>query len=234
MSAKPQPALQSGSTKSHRGPARPLIFVVFQFILLFAVSGNIRWVGAWLYAAVYVVAIVAVSLVVPKDVMAARRRPGEGWKKWDKVILPFIIIGPVVLCLIAALDVRYQWTRAVALSTQLVALIPIAMGNALILWAMSTNRHFEGVVRIQHDRGHAVVSDGPYRYVRHPGYVGMMVFNLASPVVLGSRAAFIPAIALVLVLVIRTALEDQTLRSELAGYADYAARVHYRLVPLVW
>ena len=101
-------------------------------------------------------------------------------------------------------------------------------------WAMMTNSFFSALVRIQRDRGHAVVSRGPYRFVRHPGYVGYITFTLATPVALGTLWGLIPAVLVSLGMVIRTALEDRTLREELPGYEDFASQVRFRLVPGVW
>jgi len=108
------------------------------------------------------------------------------------------------------------------------------LAAALIAWAMRSNRFFSSVVRIQKDRGHTVVTAGPYGFIRHPGYTGIAAFTLATPLILNSRWAFVPAIATAAMSVLRTLLEDRTLHNELDGYADYARRVKYRLVPAIW
>jgi protein-S-isoprenylcysteine O-methyltransferase Ste14 len=110
----------------------------------------------------------------------------------------------------------------------------MTLGSALGNWAMLENRFFSGYVRIQTDRGHMVVSNGPYRSIRHPGYLGGIVTWLAAPLALGSLWALIPAGAVVVAYVIRTALEDRTLQAELDGYKEYARQTRYRLVPGVW
>jgi protein-S-isoprenylcysteine O-methyltransferase Ste14 len=99
---------------------------------------------------------------------------------------------------------------------------------------MHVNRFFSSVVRIQKDRGHQVVKTGPYRFVRHPGYTGMVAFTLATPLILGSRWAFVPAAITVGVMLLRTFLEDRTLHKELKGYAEYARTVRHKLVPAIW
>jgi protein-S-isoprenylcysteine O-methyltransferase Ste14 len=99
---------------------------------------------------------------------------------------------------------------------------------------MLTNAFFSCTVRIQEERGHVVVSEGPYRYVRHPGYVGFIVSGLVTPIVLDSLWALVPAALAASLLVFRTSLEDSTLRKELSGYDEYAGRVRYRLLPGVW
>jgi protein-S-isoprenylcysteine O-methyltransferase Ste14 len=108
-------------------------------------------------------------------------------------------------------------------------------GTAVVTWAMAVNTHFEKTVRIQSDRGHTVCDRGPYRWVRHPGYVGAsLAFPLATPLLLGSAWAFVPAALCVAMLVLRTALEDRMLRAELEGYEAFAGKTRYRLLPGIW
>lgn len=110
----------------------------------------------------------------------------------------------------------------------------MALGMSLFSWSMATNAYFSAMVRIQADRGHQVVSSGPYRFVRHPGYTGVIIFSLATPPMLDALWAFIPAVVLVITMIIRTRLEDRTLNAELEGYPEYAGCVRYRLVPGIW
>jgi protein-S-isoprenylcysteine O-methyltransferase Ste14 len=102
------------------------------------------------------------------------------------------------------------------------------------IWATAVNRFYGRFVRIQRERGHVVISDGPYRYVRHPGYLGQIVFSVASALALGSLWALIPGGLFAVLLVVRTALEDRTLQAELEGYEAYTRRVRHRLVPRIW
>jgi protein-S-isoprenylcysteine O-methyltransferase Ste14 len=108
------------------------------------------------------------------------------------------------------------------------------LGYVLSSWALLENRFFSGVVRIQKDRGHQVVSTGPYGFVRHPGYAGALLAYLVTPVLLDSTWAFIPAVLMAGVVILRTALEDRTLQEELPGYKDYARKTRYRLLPGIW
>jgi protein-S-isoprenylcysteine O-methyltransferase Ste14 len=108
------------------------------------------------------------------------------------------------------------------------------LGWALFMWAMGANAFFSEAVRIQEERGHTVVTDGPYRYVRHPGYVGAILALFATPLLLGSLWALIPAGLATIGYVVRTALEDKTLQEELDGYTEYAQQTRYRLLPGVW
>jgi protein-S-isoprenylcysteine O-methyltransferase Ste14 len=115
-----------------------------------------------------------------------------------------------------------------------VAVVVIILGYLLGTWAMLENRFFSGVVRIQVDRGHTVVSTGPYAWIRHPGYAGALVVYLLTPILLDSIWALIPALMLALALIIRTALEDQTLQVELPGYEEFTKKTPYRLLPGIW
>ena len=144
-----------------------------------------------------------------------------------------VLGGPVLMFISAGLDFRWHGLRFPMWVT-LAGLLVAMSGAAVTATAMYANRFFSSTVRIQTDRGHAVVSSGPYGLVRHPGYVGMFLAYLAMPVALGSLWALTPAVLTAILLVIRTALEDRTLRAELPGYAEYAATVRYRLLPGVW
>jgi protein-S-isoprenylcysteine O-methyltransferase Ste14 len=165
----------------------------------------------------------------------ARFTSAEGIKSWDKVLVLIIgIIGPLAVFLVAGLDERNAWSPEVALALQIAAIVPFILGAALATWAMLENPFFSSVVRIQKERGQSVISSGPYRFVRHPSYSGSILSWLVTPVMLGTLWAFIPAILIIVLLVIRTALEDRTLQAELNGYADYARQTRYRLLPGVW
>ena len=159
----------------------------------------------------------------------------KGTKRWDKWLAPLVaLFGPLALWCVAAWDVRGHWPPPVPVAWSAAAFAVCVAGILLTFWAMVTNRFFSATVRIQEDRGHVVVDGGPYRHMRHPGYVGALAFTVASPVALGSWLALIPAVLTSALLVVRTALEDRTLRRELNGYREYANRVRYRLAPGVW
>jgi protein-S-isoprenylcysteine O-methyltransferase Ste14 len=119
-------------------------------------------------------------------------------------------------------------------AVQVLGLTGIILTGGLIFWAIRTNAYLGRMVRIQQDRGHRVVTGGPYRYVRHPMYVGIILLFPCMALFLGSWWAFVPAVLIGALMVIRTALEDDTLQAELTGYAEYAQRVRYRLVPGLW
>jgi protein-S-isoprenylcysteine O-methyltransferase Ste14 len=156
-------------------------------------------------------------------------------KPWDRVLAP--LMGLTVsfpLVIVAGLDHHYGWSPDFPAWLNLAGLILVALGYALAIWAMVENRFFSGVVRIQEDRGHVVCDSGPYRIIRHPGYAGNILPLPGIVLALGSIWTTIPALAALIVAVVRTALEDRTLLEELPGYRDYARRVRYRLIPGIY
>lgn len=146
-----------------------------------------------------------------------------------------VLFTPVVIAIyvVAVLEARDEaWSAPGA--AWLLGLAIFVPGWALVIWSMVVNPFFEKTVRIQTDHGHRVIDTGPYAYVRHPGYVGFVGWMLSTPLLLPSAWAFVPALLAVIAVVIRTALEDRTLHAELPGYAEYAARIRFRLIPGVW
>jgi protein-S-isoprenylcysteine O-methyltransferase Ste14 len=206
-------------------------------IVLFASAGTVRWLGAWLYVGASVLLSVASGIyVTPRnpEVVLERGRIHEGTLRFDKVLLALCTLFLVATCVVAGLDARrFGWApldpiwAAPGLALMALSMIPTTS-------ALAHNRNLEPTVRIQTDRGHQVVTTGPYRFVRHPMYVGMIVGLAVMPLVLGSAWSFVPAIAQIVCFVVRTALEDATLRRDLPGYVDYAARTRFRLLPGAW
>ena len=170
------------------------------------------------------------------DLLAERARfmQHENAKPWDKILAPLVGLGGGLVPLVAGLDVLFDWSPTFSLPVKILSLVIILAGYALGSYALIENRFFSGMVRLQTDRGHQVVSSGPYRWMRHPGYAGALLTYLATPLFLDSLWAFLPTAFITIVLVIRTALEDRFLQDELEGYRDYARRVRYRLLPGVW
>ena len=205
-------------------------------VCMFVPAGRLNWWQAWAYVAIYFGMVIFNALfILGKDpeLIVERGETKENTKGWDKTVTSFITLITLLTLIVAGLDARFGWSQ-VALATQVGGLIAVVAGYGIVSWAMAANRFFARVVRIQNDRGHAVCSSGPYRFVRHPGYVAMCAYSIATPFALGSWWAVLPALFIVVGFVIRTALEDRTLRAELPGYAEYAARVRYRLFPAIW
>jgi len=206
-------------------------------VVLFLSAGRLDWMMGWALVGITALWVGATAVtVIPRypGLLAERVGPRKGAKTWDTAIMGIVGLGTLARCIVAGLDARYGWTTRISLAPQIVALVIAALGYALVVWAMASNAFFSQIVRIQQERGHAVATGGPYRYVRHPSYVGTILFELATPVMLGSWWALIPGGLDAILFFVRTALEDKTLQRELDGYKEYAERVQYRLLPGVW
>ncbi|MBC8448206.1 MAG: isoprenylcysteine carboxylmethyltransferase family protein [Chloroflexi bacterium] len=215
-----------------------LVAKLVMALILFLSAGRLDWVMGWLLFGVYVTWDTVVALLlIPRSpgLIAERAAIQKGSKTWDIVLTTLAAsLLPLTTWLVAGLDVRFGWTAALPPALQIAALVVVVLGFALVTWAMASNEFFSTIVRIQDDRDHSVATGGPYRVVRHPGYVAAMMFGTATPLMLGSLWALIPAGLSALLYVVRTALEDKTLQDELGGYRQYAQRVRYRLLPGVW
>jgi protein-S-isoprenylcysteine O-methyltransferase Ste14 len=214
-----------------------LLTTAFQGAILFLSAGRLDWAWGWVYIGVYLVGIVINLIVLLRtspETIAIRAESRE-MKDWDKLVGGlWAVLYFIVVLAVAGLDERFGWTGQMALALQLAGTVAFVLGGALFSWAMITNAHFSTVVRIDEDRGHTVCTTGPYRFVRHPGYVGAVVQSLAAPLLLGSLWALIPGGLAALLIIVRTGLEDRMLLEELDGYVAYSQQVRYRLLPGVW
>jgi protein-S-isoprenylcysteine O-methyltransferase Ste14 len=241
MKIDPAPASEDGPTRPSHPVARRFaqigVLILVYALLLFGSAGQLDWAAGWAYIGIYV-AFIALNaiLLLPgrRELIAERGRVAPNTERWDRVLAAlYTLLGPAIL-VVGGLDQRFGWTEPFPLVVPVVAAIVMALGYGLFSWAMVSNPFFSTVVRIQTDRGHTVATGGPYRFVRHPGYAGALALTLATPFLLGSWPALIPAAALMTILIVRTILEDRTLRRELPGYVDYTGRVRYRLLPGIW
>lgn len=213
--------------------ALPAFFALF----LFLPAGTWAWPRGWLFILVFILLTLAASITlwfVNPDIYVARSRFRKDTKRWDKILLPFILLAMFAIFPIAALDdARFHWSQVppwvVALGYFL-----FVVGYALMAWAQGVNRFFEPSVRLQTDRGQFVVDRGPYAVVRHPGYAAAVLFFAGIALALGSWWALLPATIASALLILRTRWEDDTLKAELPGYQDYTRRVRSRLIPGVW
>jgi len=216
------------------------LFILIQVASLFIASGRLDWVMAWVYIGVHLagLGVNALVLIPANPELVVDRAQSRGKRDLDRVLAGVMALyGPVGICIVAGLDERFGWSAratGIPLALLITALAIAVLGSLLTTWAMASNRFFYGVLRIAKDRGHTVVIGGPYRHVRHPGYAGIIAFDLAMPLILGSLWAVIPAALTVCLAIVRTALEDRALQDKLDGYKDYAQRVRYRLLPGVW
>ncbi len=213
-----------------------VLLLVFEMTLLFVAAGRLDWVWAWVFLGIYIVMVFinAYFMFRHSPETIARRASGEGMKSWDKIVSGLWAAAGVVQLIVAGLDERYGWSGELSLAIHVLGVVGFVLGFALFSWAMITNAYFATVVRVQQTSGHTVCTTGPYRFVRHPGYVGSIFESLAMPLLFGSWWALIPGALAVVFIIVRTSLEDKTLQAELTGYPEYAQRVHYRMLPGIW
>lgn len=204
-------------------------------ILLFAAAGTAVYPRGWLYLGLSFALVLVngvVLLRVNPDVIAARSQIGAGTKPFDFAAMAVTALAVLGLPVIAGLDAVRFGTPGFGLAGIVAGIALLLTGNLFIVWSMAVNRHLEQTVRIQ--EGHRVVDSGPYRIVRHPMYVGMILQYAGVPLILGSSWAFLATGLFAVVAVLRTAAEDRTLVAELPGYADFTRRTLFRLLPGVW
>lgn len=218
--------------------AKQIFAPIILGVVVFLLAGTTDWSWGWVFNIVHVLVWVGMTLVLIRtnpDLLNARGRQAAGFKFWDFVLVSLYGLAWIAVVVVGALDYRYGWTGEFPAWLASEGAMLMVVGFGIMTWAMVVNRHFETLVRMQDDRGHDVITDGPYRYVRHPGYVGVIIaFFIGMPLLLNSIYAVIPAVIGGVVMVIRTGLEDRALQNELPGYTDYAEETRYRLVPWLW
>lgn len=227
----------SARAGARRWLVREILGILFAAVVLLWPAGRWDWTAAWVVIGIYVVWVAATALLLmPKNpaLLAERatRRPDHGW---DKAILSFFGLLSVGSYMVAGFDQRFGWSPLdMPLWLQGVGAATSFAGYGLVLASMRANAYFSTVARIQADRGQTVATAGPYALVRHPGYVGAMAFAVSTPFLLGSWVATPLGLITALLFVVRTGLEDRMLQEELDGYAEYARRVRWRLLPGIW
>lgn len=219
--------------------SKAAIGIVIYGSVLFLAAGSMRWLWGWVLLGVLSIVAFAPPLLLASThpALLAERQKGsfaQGVKQWDQWLTSFAGGMMFLAWIVAGLDIRFQWTGPMPISYHLSGLLITLLGHTLFLWAMRANAFFSEGVRIQTERGHTVVTGGPYRYVRHPGYVGVLLAHLATPFLLGSLWALIPSMLLALLFIVRTWLEDTTLMVELPGYKAFGQQTRYRLLPGLW
>lgn len=218
-------------------PALPSMLVGFASlvplgVVLFGCAGRLDLPWFWAYLAVWAASAVVGPLVADPGLLAERLHPGPGAK--DLLFTALFVPLSLVQFAVVGLDVRLHWSDAVSTTARVLGLAAVVAALAVMIWAIAVNRFFSSVIRIQTDRGHQVVTGGPYRWVRHPAYAAAPFLFVGTGFALGSRWAALAAVPLLLGVLRRTVQEDRVLREELPGYRDYAAKVPHRLVPGVW
>ena len=212
--------------------ALPVYFALFMFLP----AGTWAWTKGWLFIGVFLGTLAVVALYlwrVNPEVVVARTGFHKGTKRWDKILVCILLAAVYAIIPVAALTTALSLVSA-ALVGLGVGYILFLVGMVILTWAEAVNKFFEVTVRIQTDRGHKVIDTGPYAIVRHPGYVGGILFFVGTSLCLGSAWALVPAGLASALLILRTLWEDQTLQAELAGYKEYTERVRFRLIPGGW
>lgn len=207
---------------------------------LFIAAGTTQWDRAWLYTAIMGLgwAVLTIVLIVINPELlnerGKRTQQVRGVRSWDWPLLALYSTLLVITPIIAGLDYRFGWSKPSSQATMLLGAALMIAGFVLLTGSMAVNRHFEAMARIQTERNHHVITTGPYAWMRHPGYLAVILHFVAVPMILGTQTAWIPALIGTVLFVVRTTREDQMLRDELPGYAAYAATTRWRLLPLIW
>jgi protein-S-isoprenylcysteine O-methyltransferase Ste14 len=208
--------------------------LILQGAILFVAAGTLSWKWAWIVLFLGLFLLMINLILLPAELIEERGRKKENVKKWDKILTSIIGFPTIFMYVFSGLDQRFNWTGDVPIIINVAGLVFIFLGSMMFTWSMVSNKFFSTLVRLQIDRQHTVVTQGPYKYVRHPGYLGYIIFTLATPAALGAFWGLIFSGIIGILLIVRTALEDATLKKELPGYAEYTKNVKYKLFPLLW
>lgn len=204
--------------------------------ILFLCAGKIDYSQGWIFLTTNLTASLMNFWAIRNDteLMSERSKIGEGAKSWDKLILALSGLTYLITLVVAGFDSgRYQWSPDFHWSIYVSGIALTLIGQVIFLKARKENKFFSSVARIQTDRGHTVCDTGIYRIVRHPGYSGMAISLVALPLITGSLWSIIPILIAVILLIIRTFLEDELLKKELSGYNEYTQKTKYRLIPKI-
>jgi len=216
---------------------KPFLGTILFFAIIFLSAGRINYWQGMIYVTIGLIMFILnyTILRIDSDLLKERSKPGENVKKWDKIILGLSFLATISMFLIAGLDSgRYHWSPDFHWSIYLLGIILTALGQLLFLIAQKQNRFFSSTVRIQTDRKHIVCETGLYKIIRHPAYMGSIVQTLGFPLLFGSIWSIIPISILIILLIIRTVLEDKTLSDELIGYREYSEKTRFKIIPYVW
>lgn len=216
-----------------------LVFIVGMPMLPLLISWRWHWWEAWVYAAICIFGFIISRILAGQrhpDLLVERGKflKNPNPEAWDKWLSPLLALGSGIIPLAAGLDMRFGPSAQFGWVIKAIAIILMLAGYSLGAYALIANRFFSGMVRIQSERGHHVVSSGPYQWMRHPGYAGALISYLATPFLLDSWWTLVPVLTAFIIIFVRTSLEDQALQEKLVGYQDYAQEVRYRLIPGIW
>ena len=213
-----------------------LVFVIFA-LALFIPAGTIALIAGW----IFLISFFSFSIFIfswlyrnNPGLLKERMQLGTSDQKgWDKILFPILQLVLIAWLVFMGLDTRLQWSR-LPVWMQGTGLVILLFSFYLLFLTFRENSYLSPVVRIQDERGHSVISSGPYHYLRHPMYCAILIFILGTSLLLGSSYGALVGLAGVLILARRAVLEEATLSKELSGYADYKAHVRYRFIPYIW
>ncbi|UCC21207.1 MAG: isoprenylcysteine carboxylmethyltransferase family protein [Promethearchaeota archaeon] len=211
------------------------LFTIFLGLGLFLPAGTFFWLEAWIYLIIFTVFFTAVVLYFSKhdpEMLQKRAKP-KFKEKWDKIVMLLMGFGFFPTFIIPGFEKKYNWSY-VPFWVEIIGFVVLSLGLIIIFLVMKENTFLSKAVEIQKDRGHTVITTGPYRIVRHPMYLGFILFIVFYCLALGSLYSLIPTTLGVIGLVIRTILEDKKLHMELDGYQEYAQKTKKKLIPLIW
>jgi protein-S-isoprenylcysteine O-methyltransferase Ste14 len=236
-----QPAAPGLDAYGRKRIIQVLATLIIAVSVIFICAGNLWFLWGWVYLGVALISLAFGAAYVLKhnpQAINERGRPAEGQKGWDKILMLIYLPLYIGVYVLAGLDARFDWSEnnlsSVPLWLHLLGVLFTFVGSALTYAAMAHNKFLSMYVQVAEARGHQVATEGPYRYVRHPMYLSLVLSWPALAVLLGSYYAMIPGLLAALIIIIRTSMEDRTLQAELPGYAEYARQVRYRLLPGVW
>jgi len=216
---------------------KQLVGTLIFFAIIFISAGRLYYWQGLVYVSIGLVMSLLSFTVFRLDpgLLEERSKPGEGTKKWDKLILGLSFLLTISMYVTAGLDSgRYHWSPEFHWSLCIPGIILTAVGQLIFLVAQKQNKFFSSTVRIQTDRGHTVCDTGWYKVVRHPAYLGSIIQALGFPLLFGSLWSIIPIALLIVLFLTRTILEDKTLQNELKGYAEYSVKTRYMIIPYLW
>lgn len=216
---------------------RHLAGSLFFFSLIFISAGRLDYRQGLVYVSIGLIMFILnyTLLKVDPELLKERSAPGINKKSWDKPVLGLSFLCTILMYISAGLDSgRYHSSPEFPPVFFILGIVLTAGGQLLFLIAQKENRFFSSTMRIQTERGHTVCDTGVYRFVRHPAYFGSLVQTFGFPLLFGSLWSLIPAGMMIILLFIRTRLEDMALHAELQGYPQYSEKTRYRLIPFVW
>lgn len=216
----------------------PISWIIITGLVFFLASGEINNLRVWIYIGIYAVGGLIIGILLKKKspkLLNDRGKMQEGTKQTDKyIILTYFFFAIIITPLIAGIDKRFNLSDIIPFYYVYLGIVLYIISAIFSTWPMLHNPFFEGTIRIQKEKNHNVINTGPYKIVRHPGYLGMLLGSIALPLALGSVLAFIPLVIMIFLILIRTYYEDTTLQKELTGYSEYCKEVKYRLIPFIW